>query len=727
LTKVLYQGVIKAYNLYKLNIIYSIMARTTPLHKVRNFGIIAHIDAGKTTVSERILLYTGRTHKIGEVHEGEAVMDWMEQERERGITITAAATTAYWNAPEWVYPGDKEVKTRFNIIDTPGHVDFTIEVERSLRVLDGAVTVFDGVAGVESQSETVWRQAEKYHVPRICFINKLDRTGADFFYDVKTIKDRLTDNAVVMQLPIGAEDNFKGVIDLVEMNAIMYYDDMGKDIRVEAIPADMMDKANEYRAILVEKAAEQDDHLMELFLEGKEIDVLTLKQGIRRATCANKLHPVFTGSALKNKGVQPLLDAICEYLPSPMDVSEIMAHDVDDETKIIPLKPEDNGAFAALAFKLASDKFGTLTFFRVYSGIVTKGMELYNPRTNKTERAGRIVLLHSNTREDVDAVYAGEIAAFVGLKDVRTGDTLCTKEKQMYLESIKFPEPVISLAIEPKTKADQEKLGSALGKLLAEDPSLRIETNDETGQTILSGMGELHLEIIVDRLKREYAVETNVGAPQVAYKEAIRKEVESEGKYVKQSGGRGQYGHCWLRIRPNEAGKGFEFINKIAGGTIPKEFISPIQKGAEEVTQNGALAGYPLLDVQVEVYDGSYHDVDSSEIAFKLAAAQAMKDGIMKADPVLLEPIMTLEIVVPDEYMGDVIGDLNARRGQVLGTEPRGKAMVIKSQVPLESLFGYISDLRGRTKGQGTASMEFAHYSEVPRNIQEKIVAANNK
>lgn len=703
------------------------MARTTPLNKVRNFGIIAHIDAGKTTVSERILLYTGITHKIGEVHEGEAVMDWMEQERERGITITAAATTAYWNAPAWVYDNEKDVKTRFNIIDTPGHVDFTIEVERSLRVLDGAVTVFDGVAGVESQSETVWRQAEKYKVPRICFINKLDRTGADFYFDVQTIKDRLTDNAVVMQLPIGAEDNFKGVIDLVTEKAIIYYDDMGKDIRTEEIPADMVEKTKEYRAKLIEKVSEQDDELMEMFLEGKEIDVLTLKKGIRRATCANKLHPVFTGSALKNKGVQPLLDAICEYLPSPVDKGDITAHDVDEESKEIILKPDDSGAFAALAFKLASDKFGTLTFFRVYSGTVTKGMELYNPRTGKTERAGRIVLLHSNDRVDVDAVHAGEIAAFVGLKDVRTGDTLCTKEKQVYLESIKFPEPVISLAIEPKTKADQEKLGVALGKLLAEDPSLRIETNEETGQTILSGMGELHLEIIVDRLKREYAVETNVGAPQVAYKEAIRSEVEIEGKYVKQSGGRGQYGHCWLRIRPNEAGKGFEFFNKVVGGTIPKEFIAPIQKGAQETAQSGALAGYPLLDVQVEVYDGSYHDVDSSEIAFKLAAAQAMKDGILKANPVLLEPVMKLEIVVPDEYMGDVIGDLNSRRGQVNGTEPRGKGVVIHANVPLESLFGYISDLRGRTKGQGTASMEFAEYSEVPRNIQEKIVAASKK
>lgn len=703
------------------------MARTTPLHKVRNFGIIAHIDAGKTTVSERILLYTGRTHKIGEVHEGEATMDWMEQERERGITITAAATTAYWNAPAWVYEGDKDLKTRFNIIDTPGHVDFTIEVERSLRVLDGAVTVFDGVAGVESQSETVWRQAEKYKVPRICFVNKLDRTGADFYYDVKTIGDRLTDQAVVMQLPIGTEENFKGLVDLVTMKAIMYYDEMGKDIREEEIPADMLEKAQQYRTILMEKVAGEDDHLMELFLDEQEIDVLTLNKAIRRATIANKLHPIFCGSALKNKGVQPLLDAITEYLPSPLDVPNIVARDAYDEEKSIALSPDDSGVFAALAFKLATDKFGTLTFFRVYSGVVTKGMELYNPRTGKTERAGRIVLLHSNLREDVDAVYAGEIAAFVGLKDVRTGDTLCTKQNQLFLESIKFPEPVISLAIEPKTKADQEKLGTALGKLLAEDPSLRIESNEETGQTILSGMGELHLEIIVDRLKREYTVETNVGAPQVAYKEAIRKEVEVEGKYVKQSGGRGQYGHCWLRIRPNELGKGFEFINKVVGGVIPKEFISPIQKGAEETAQNGALAGYPLLDVIVEVFDGSYHDVDSSEIAFKLAAAQAMKEGALKADPVLLEPIMNLEIVVPDEYMGDVIGDLNARRGQVLGTEPRGKGMVIHAHVPLESLFGYISDLRGRTKGQGTASMEFAQYAEVPRNIQEKIISANHR
>lgn len=700
------------------------MARSVPLQKTRNFGIIAHIDAGKTTTSERILLYTGKTHKIGEVHEGEATMDWMEQERERGITITAAATTAFWNAPEWMYEGDKEKKTRFNIIDTPGHVDFTVEVERSLRVLDGAVTVFDGVAGVESQSETVWRQAEKYHVPRICFINKLDRTGADFFYDVKSIKDRLTDNGVVMQLPIGAEDNLRGMIDLMTEEAIVYYDDMGKDVRHEEMPADMKDKVAEYRAMMIEKIAENDDELMEKYLEGAEISVLELKQALRRATCANKLHPIFCGSALKNKGVQPLLDAICEYLPSPLDIPATQVHTPGNEEDVFELKTEDGEKLAALAFKIANDKFGSLTFFRVYSGTVRKGMELYNPRSGKTERAGRIVLMHSNHREDIDEVYAGEIAAFVGLKEVRTGDTLCEKSNPVLLESINFPEPVISLAIEPKTKKDQEKLGVALGKLLAEDPSLKIETNEETGQTVLSGMGELHLDIIVDRLRREYAVETNVGAPQVAYKEAIKKTVEAEGKYIKQSGGRGQYGHCWLRVSPNEAGKGFEFINSIVGGVIPKEYIAPIMKGAEEAANNGVLAGYPLMDVKVEVYDGSYHDVDSSEVAFKLAGALAMKEGVMKADPVLLEPIMKLEVVVPEEYMGDVIGDVNSRRGQVLGSEPRGKAMVIDSHVPLENLFGYISDLRGRTKGQGTASMEFAHYAETPRNIQEKIVSA---
>jgi len=699
------------------------MPRKTPIHKVRNFGIIAHIDAGKTTTTERVLLYTGKTHKIGEVHEGEATMDWMEQERERGITITSAATTCYWKAPDWVYE-DTDKLTRFNIIDTPGHVDFTIEVERSLRVLDGAVTVFDGVAGVESQSETVWRQADKYSVPRICYINKLDRTGADFFYDVQSIKDRLTDNGIVLQLPVGAEDNLRGLVDLLEMKAYIYYDDLGKDIRVEEIPADLKDKAVEYRAKLVEKAVEMDDALTEKYLEGQEISIHELKKAIRKGTIACKLHPIICGSSLKNKGVQALLDAVCEYLPSPVDVPANIAHDIDDEQKTIEVKADDSGDFASLAFKIASDQFGSLTFFRVYSGVVRKGDELYNPRTRKTERAGRIVLLHSNSREDVEEVYAGEIAAFVGLKDVRTGDTLCTKAKPLLLESINFPEAVISMAIEPKTKNDQEKLGLALQRLTAEDPSLRVTSNEETGQTIISGMGELHLDIIVDRMKREYKVETNVGAPEVAYKEAIRSEIEMEGKYVKQSGGKGQYGHCWLRIRPAEKGVGFKFINKIVGGTIPREFIAPIEKGCQEIMENGALAGYPIVDVEVEVYDGSYHDVDSSEIAFKLAAQQAMKDGVLAANPVLLEPIMKLEVVVPDDYMGDVIGDLNSRRGQILGTENRGKNTVVKADVPLENLFGYISNLRGNTKGQGTASMEFGHYSEVPRNIQEKIIAS---
>ncbi len=703
------------------------MPRQTPINKTRNFGIIAHIDAGKTTFTERVLLYTGRTHKIGEVHEGAATMDWMEQEKERGITITSAATTCFWEAPEWVYGADKNRKTRFNIIDTPGHVDFTVEVERSLRVLDGAIAVFDGVAGVESQTETVWRQAEKYNVPRMCFINKLDRTGADFYYDIQTIKDRLTDNAVVMQLPIGAEDGFKGMINLLEMTASVYYDDIGNDIREEEIPADMLEKAKQYRELLVEKVAETDDTLSNKFLEGQEISILELKQAIRAATIKNNLHPVFCGSALKNKGVQLILDAVCEYLPSPLDIPEIEAHDVDDEDTKILIKPQDEGHMAALAFKIANDQFGALTFFRVYSGVVKKGDELFNPRTRKTERAGRIVLMHSNNREDVEEVYAGEIAAFVGLKEARTGDTLCSKSNQLLLESINFPQPVISLAIEPKTKADQEKMGTALSKLTGEDPSLRVETNEETGQVVLSGMGELHLDIIVDRLKREHKVETNVGAPQVAYKESIRKEIEIEGKYVRQSGGRGQFGHCWLRIRPNEKGLGFQFENKVVGGVIPKEFIPAIGKGCEEVCQNGALAGYPVLDVHVEVYDGSYHDVDSSEMSFKMAGSIAMKEGILKADPVLLEPIMKLEVTVPDEYMGDIIGDLNGRRGQINGTDKRGKATVIKADVPLENLFGYISSLRGNTKGQGTASMVFGHYSEVPRNIQEKIIAARAK
>jgi elongation factor G len=699
------------------------MPRSTPLHKTRNFGIIAHIDAGKTTTSERILLYTGRTHKIGEVHDGGATMDWMEQEKERGITITAAATTCAWKAPDWVYD-DADKITKFNIIDTPGHVDFTVEVERSLRVLDGAVTVFDGVAGVESQSETVWRQSEKYNVPRICFINKLDRTGADFYFDVNSIKERLTPFGAVMQLPIGKEEGFIGIIDVITQKASVYYDEIGKDIREEAIPADMVELAKEYKLKLIEKVADNDDAIMEKFLDGAEISDLELKKAIRKATCECKLHPIFCGSALKNKGVQPLLDAVCEYLPSPLDVPNIVATNIDDEEQKIEIKADDAGKFAALAFKLASDQFGTLTFFRVYSGVVRKGDELYNARTRKTERAGRIVQLHSNLREDVEEVYAGDIAAFVGLKDVRTGDTLCTKGNALLLESINFPEPVISLAIEPKTKQDQERMGIAIGKLVAEDPTLRISSNEETGQTILSGMGELHLEIIVDRMKREYKVETNVGAPQVAYKEAIRGSVESEGKYIKQSGGRGKYGHCWLKIEPLEKQEGFEFVNGIVGGIIPKEYISSIQKGCEEIMQNGALAGYPILGVKATVYDGSYHDVDSDELSFKQAAVMAMKDGILKANPVLLEPIMKVEVVCPNENMGDIIGDLNSRRGQVLGSNTRGQNIVIEAHVPIETLFGYISTIRSLTKGRASASMVFDHYNEVPRNIQEKIVAS---
>jgi elongation factor G len=702
------------------------MSRKTPINKVRNFGIIAHIDAGKTTFTERVLLYTGVTHKIGEVHNGEATMDWMEQEQERGITITSAATVCYWNAPDYMYAGDSDKQTRFNIIDTPGHVDFTVEVERSLRVLDGAIAVFDGVAGVESQTETVWRQADKYNVPRMCFINKLDRTGADFYYDIKTIKDRLTDNGLVMQLPIGIEDNFKGVVDLLEQNAIIYYDDLGKDTRIEEIPADMIDIAKEYREKLVEKVAEMDDILMEKYLEGQEISVSELKAGIRKGVINNLLNPIFCGTALKNKGVQPVLDAVCEYLPSPVDLEDPTGHDVDDDTKTITVKADDKQPMAALAFKIANDQFGSLTFFRVYSGQVNKGDMLYNPRSRKEERAGRIVLMHSNSREDVDTVYAGEIAAFVGLKDVRTGDTLCTKKEPMLLETIKFAEPVISLAVEPKTKADQEKMGLALQRLLSEDPSLKVSSNEETGQTILSGMGELHLDIIVDRMKREFKVETNVGAPQVAYRETIRKAVQQQGKYVKQSGGRGMYGDCWLRITPEEPGTGTSFKSVIVGGAIPREFIPAIEKGVNETIARGAIAGYPIVDISVEVYDGSFHDVDSSEVAFKLAAGVAMKEGFKNADPVILEPIMKLEVVVPEDYLGDVIGDLNSRRGIIQGTEDRGKAKVILSEVPLEKLFGYISDLRGFTKGQGTASMIFGHYAEVPSNIQREIVESRS-
>ncbi len=703
------------------------MPRSLPLHKIRNFGIIAHIDAGKTTFTERVLLYTGRTYKIGEVHEGEATMDWMEQERERGITITAAATTCFWNAPSWVYEGDKELKTRFNIIDTPGHVDFTVEVERSLRVLDGAICVFDGVAGVEPQSETVWRQADKYQVPRMCFINKLDRTGADFYKDVESIKNRLTDNGLVMQLPIGTEENFNGIIDLLTMKAWNYYDDIGKDLREEDIPAEMLEKATKYREMLVEKAVECDDALTEKYLGGENITVNELKLAIRKGTLENKLNPIFCGSALKNKGIQMVLDAVTEYLPSPVDVPAMKAVDPDDESIPIIIKAADDQPLAALAFKIATDPFGVLTFFRVYSGVVKKGMSLYNPRTRKEERAGRIVLLHANNREDVEEVYAGEIAAFVGLKDVRTGDTIGDKSKPLLLETIIFPEPVISMSIEPKTKQDQEKLGFALSKLAQEDPTLRVSSNEETGQTLIAGMGELHLEIIVDRMRREFKVEANTGAPQVAYKEAIRKAVTVQGKYVRQSGGRGQYGDCWLKIEPLERGTGYQWKNDVVGGAIPKEYIPAIEKGVKEVIESGALAGYPILDVKVSVYDGSYHDVDSNEMAFKLAGIMAMKEGVNKADPVLLEPIMSVEVIVPEEYMGDVIGDLNSRRGQVLNVEDRPKAKVIHSTVPLENMFGYISTLRGSTRGQGTATMTFDSYQEVPRNIQEKIVAARAK
>jgi len=703
------------------------MPRKLPIHKVRNFGIIAHIDAGKTTTTERVLLYTGRTHKIGEVHDGAATMDWMEQEQERGITITSAATVCFWKAPEWVYPDDKKKQTQFNIIDTPGHVDFTVEVERSLRVLDGAVAVFDGVAGVESQSETVWRQAEKYKVPRICFINKLDRTGADFFADVESIKDRLTDNGLVMQLPIGAEENLKGMVDLVTETAIIYKDDIGKEIDHTEIPEDMKEIVAEYRTKMIEKAVEVDDTLMEKYLEGNELSIEEIKGAIRKGTIHNQLNPIFCGSALKNKGVQPLLDAICEYLPSPVDLDPVKAKDGKDEEKIVEVTPDDIKDFAGLSFKIANDQFGTLTFFRVYQGIVKKGDELFNPRTGKTERAGRIVKMHSNSREEVEEVYAGEIAAFVGLKDVRTGDTLTVKSNPVILETIKFADPVISMAIEPKTKSDQEKMGMALSKLLAEDPSLKVESDEETGQTIISGMGELHLDIIVDRLKREYNVQTNVGAPQVAYREAIKGNADVEGKYIKQSGGRGQYGHCVMKVRPGKEGSGLTFVNSVVGGAIPREYFPAIEKGINEVVQNGALASYPIVDIEVELYDGSYHDVDSSEIAFKLAAQMAVKDGVLKSDPVLLEPIMKVEITVPEEYMGDVIGDANSRRGQVMGSTTRGKGVAINANIPLENLFGYISDLRGKTKGQGTASMEFSHYAEVPRNIQEKIVESKKR
>lgn len=693
------------------------MPREYSLKDTRNFGIIAHIDAGKTTVSERILFYTGRKHKIGEVHEGEATMDWMAQERERGITITAAATTCYWKG------------SRMNLIDTPGHIDFTIEVQRSLRVLDGAVTVFDGVAGVESQSETVWRQADKHNVPRICFINKLDRMGADFYADVKSIHDRLTKRAHPIQLPIGTEANFIGIIDLLTMKAQMYRDEMGQDIEEVDVPAELLEKAKQYRAQLIEAIAETDEDMMNRYLAGEAFTLEELKAGLRKAVIAGYINPVLCGSALKNKGVQFLLDAIVDYLPSPLDVPPTKAHAIDDENQVIALHPSDSEPFAALAFKVMTDPFvGKLIFFRVYSGMMAAGSYVINAKTGEKERLGRIVRMHANEREDVSEVFAGDIAAAVGLKGTFTGDTIYDERRPLVLESIVIPEPVISIAIEPKTKADQEKMGVALQKLAEEDPSFRVHTDEETLQTIIAGMGELHLEIIVDRMKREFKVEANVGKPQVAYREAIRNKAEEvEGKYIRQSGGRGQYGHCVIDVEPNERGKGYEFIDEIKGGVIPREFIQPINKGIQEAMQRGVLAGYPLLDVKITLTDGSSHDVDSSEAAFKIAGSMAFQEGCRRAGLYLLEPIMKVEVVTPENYMGDVIGDLNAKRGQIQDMGERSGARIVDAQVPLSEMFGYSTGLRSMTQGRASYSMEFSHYGEVPNNVATTVIEGRAK
>ena len=688
------------------------MKREFSLADTRNIGIMAHIDAGKTTTTERILYYTGISYKIGEVHDGAAVMDWMVQEQERGITITSAATTCSWKGK------------RINIIDTPGHVDFTIEVERSLRVLDGAVAVFDSVAGVEPQSETVWRQADKYKVPRIAFMNKMDRTGADFYKSVASMVDRLGARPVPIQIPIGMEENYKGSVDLVRMKAVIFEDEsMGSKFTEEEIPADLKDLADEYRDMMLESISDVDDALMEKYLAGEAVTEEEIKSALRKGTISLKITPVICGTAFKNKGVQPLLDAVVDYLPSPLDVPPVMGTKPGSEVEI-PRPAGDDQPFSALAFKIMTDPFvGQLTFFRVYSGTMAAGSYVYNANKDSKERLGRILKMHANKREDIDQVFAGDIAAAVGLKKTTTGDTLCDQDNPVILESMEFPEPVISVAIEPKTKADQEKLGSALGKLAQEDPSFKVRTDIETGQTIISGMGELHLDIIVDRLMREFKVDANVGKPQVAYRETIRKSVEAEGKFVRQSGGRGQYGHCKLIVEPLETGGGFEFVNKIVGGKVPKEYIGPVEAGCKEAMEGGILAGYPMVDVKVTIFDGSYHDVDSSEMAFKVAGSMGFKDGARKAAPVILEPVMAVEVVVPDEYMGDVIGNLNSRRGRIQGMDQRGTAQVIRAQVPLSEMFGYATDLRSATQGRATYTMQFSHYEEVPKNISEEIVA----
>ncbi len=689
--------------------------RKVSLEKTRNIGIMAHIDAGKTTTTERILFYTGKTHKIGEVHEGAATMDWMAQEQERGITITSAATTCFWK------------NHRINIIDTPGHVDFTVEVERSLRVLDGSVTVFCAKGGVQPQSETVWRQADKYNVPRMCYVNKMDTTGADFYSCVEQMKHRLHANAVPVQLPIGAEDEFKGVIDLVKMRAFVHKDDLGKDIEEMDVPDDMKEKAEKYRSEMIEAAAEQDEELMMKYLDGEELTADEIRKGLRIGTLACKLTPVCCGSSYKNKGVQELLDNIIYYMPSPVDIPAIKGVNPDTGAEE-DRKPSDDEPFAALAFKIATDPFvGKLCFFRVYSGTLETGTSVLNANKDKKERFGRILQMHANHREDIDKVFAGDIAAAVGLKDVTTGETLCDEKYPVILESMEFPEPVISIAIEPKTKADQEKMGIALAKLAEEDPTFKTYTDQETGQTIIAGMGELHLDIIVDRLKREFKVEANVGAPQVAYKETIRNKVKAEGKFIRQSGGKGQYGDVWFELEPLEPGSGIQFESKIVGGAVPKEYIKPTEDGFREATNVGILAGYPVVDVKATLVDGSYHEVDSSEMAFKIAASMAFKECCKLAKPVLLEPIMRVEIVVPEEYMGDVIGDVNSRRGRLEGIDDQGGMKIIRSFIPLSEMFGYATDLRSRTQGRGTYSMEPSHNEEVPKSILEAITAQRAK
>ena len=687
------------------------MGREFSLEKTRNIGIIAHIDAGKTTTTERILFYTGILHKMGEVHEGAATMDWMAQEKERGITITSAATTCHWK------------NHRINIIDTPGHVDFTVEVERSLKVLDGAVTVLSAKGGVEPQSETVWRQAERYHVPRMVYVNKMDIIGADYYNVIQMIIDRLNGHPVPIQIPIGSEDQFKGIIDLIKMKAVIYEEDYTKEPDHVDIPAEYKEKAEEYRQKMLDAVAETDDDLMMKYLEGEEITEEEIKDAIRKATVECKICPVVCGSSYKDKGIQPMLDAIVDYMPSPLDIPPIKGINPDTNEED-HREADDSEPFSALAFKIMADPFvGKLAFFRVYSGTLSAGSYVYNSTKGKKERIGRILQMHANNRKEIEIVYSGDIAAAVGLKDTTTGDTLCDEDHPIILESMEFPDPVISVAVEPKTKADQEKMGIALQKLAEEDPTFRVRTDAETGQTIISGMGELHLDIIVDRMSREFKVDCTVGKPQVAYRETIRKPVKAEGKFVRQSGGKGQYGHCWLELIPQDAGKGFEFESKIVGGAIPKEYIAPIEAGVKEAMENGIVAGYPMVDIKAIVYDGSYHEVDSSEMAFKVAGSMAFKAGAAKANPVLLEPYVKVEVNVPEEYMGDVIGDLNSRRGRIEGMEPRNGVQVIDAFVPLSEMFGYATDLRSKTQGRGNYSMEIAYYDEVPKNISDAIVA----